>query len=60
MYKRELQDELFESLLKAAVIENPLEELDEYIDDKAMEIEIPKSYDNKVMKSYHKMQKSKQ
>ncbi len=57
MYKKELQDELFESLLKAAVIENALEEMDEWIDDETIvkEIEVPKSYDNAVMKTYHKM-----
>ena len=50
MYKKELQDELFESLLKAAVIENALEEMDEWIDDETIvkEIEVPKSYDNAV------------
>ena len=57
MYKKELQDELFESLLKAAVIENALEEMDEWIDDETIvkEIEVPKSYDDRVMKTYHKM-----
>lgn len=59
MYKKELQDELFESLLKAAVIENALEEIDEWIDDKTIvkETEVPKSYDDAVMKTYHKMVK---
>ena len=53
MYKKELQDELFESLLKAAVIENALEEMDEWIDDETIvkEIEVPKSYDDRVMKT---------
>ncbi len=57
MYKKELQDELFESLLKAAVIENAIEEMDEWIDDEtiAKETEVPKSYDDRVMKTYHKM-----
>ena len=57
MYKKELQDELFESLLKAAVIENALEEMDEWIDDETIvkEIEVPKSYDDRDMKTYHKM-----
>ncbi len=57
MYKKELQDELFESLLKAAVIENALEEMDEWIDDETIlkEIEVPKSYDDRVIKTYHKI-----
>ena len=57
MYKKELQDELFESLLKAAVIENAIEEMDEWIDDETIVkgIEVPKSYDDRVMKTYHKM-----
>lgn len=59
MYKKELQDELFESLLKAAVIENALEEMDEWIDDETIvkEIEVPKSYDDRVIKTYHKIVK---
>lgn len=57
MYKKELQDELFESLLKAAVIENAIEEMDEWIDDETIVkgIEVPKSYDDRVMKTYRKM-----
>ena len=59
MYKKELQDELFESLLKAAVIENALEEMDEWIDDETIlkEIEVPKLYDDRVIKTYHKIVK---
>ena len=61
MYKKELQDELFESLLKAAVIENAIEEMDEWIDDETIVkgIEVPKSYDDRVIKTYHKIIKSK-
>ncbi len=57
MYKKELQDELFESLLKAAVIENAIEEMDEWIDDETIVkgIEVPKSYDDRVIKTYHKI-----